>query len=88
MSKAIRGVYRNGVIELLENAEVAEGTEATITFTKITVSDETIKRLKRWKQQGLISSFPKFARKSKENEPVKIKGEPLSQTVIENRGPK
>jgi len=35
MSKAIRGVYKNGVIELLEEAEIAEGTEATITFTQI-----------------------------------------------------
>jgi predicted DNA-binding antitoxin AbrB/MazE fold protein len=88
MFKAVRGVYKNGVIELLEDAEIVEGTEATITFNKITVSDETIKRLKRWKQQGLISSFPNFAREKKENEPVKIKGEPLSQTVIENRGGK
>ena len=88
MSKEIRGVYRDGIIELLEDAEIAEGTEATITFTKIAIQNTTIKRLKRWKQQGLISSFPHFSRKKKENEPVKIKGEPLSQTVIENRGPK
>ena len=91
MPKMVQGIYREGMIELLEKIDVKEGTKATVTFVeKSTLSsdDEEIELLQRWLEQGLIRSIPDQEIDEEEFEPILVKGKPVSEIIIEDRGPR
>lgn len=41
MMQAVRGIYRGGIVELLENPEVTEGAEVVVTFLGAVGSSRT-----------------------------------------------
>ncbi len=68
------------------------GTLDTLdTFTLSTEFESTsplINLLERWKAEGFIGNIPDEAPGAHENQPVKITGKPVSEIILENRGPK
>ena len=89
MEVTLRGIYRKGAIELLENVEMKDNTPVTVTLSMAPASTEPLMNLlERWKIEGLISNVPDEAPGVHENEPVKITGKPVSEIILENRGPK
>src|SRR5512145_3160165 len=86
MSEIIRGIYRNGVIEPLQPLKIAEGTEVYVTVPLRRTKEELLALLLKLKEKGIIDSIPEAV-----GEPFpevrlgKIKGFPLSETIIEER---
>ena len=91
MPKIFQGIYREGAIELFEKVDVKEGTKATVIFveeSKLSPDDEEMELLQRWLEQGLISSIPNQDIDEEEFEPIKVLGKPVSEIIIEDRGPR
>ncbi len=89
MSRIVQGIYRNGAIELLEKVDMKEGAKATITFVeewKHSFDDEEMELFQRWLEHGLISSIPDQGIDEDEFEPISVKGKPVSEIIIEDRG--
>ena len=88
MSETIRGVYRNGVIEPLEPLKVADGTEVYVTIQRRRSREELLELLLKLKEKGIVDFIPELVGEPlPEIEPIKIKGGPMSDTIIEGRGP-
>lgn len=88
MSETIRGVYRNGVIEPLEPLKVADGTEVYVTVQRRRSREELLELLLKLKEKGVIDFVPeRVGEPLPEIEPIKITGGPMSDTIIEGRGP-
>lgn len=89
MSEIIRGVYRNGVIEPAEPLKIAEGTEVYVTVQPKRTPEERLKLLLLLKEKGVVDFDPTyFGKPIPPIEPIKIKGGPISDTIIEDRGPR
>jgi len=88
MSEMIRGIYRNGVIEPTEPLKIAEGAEVYVTVQTKRAPDKLLQMLLKLKEQGEVDFDPThFGEPIPDIEPIKIKGGPMSDTIIENRGP-
>jgi len=89
MSEMIRGIYRNGVIEPAEPLKIAEGTEVYVTVPRKRSREELIELLLKLKEKGIVDFDPThIGEPFPDIEPVKIKGGPMSDTIIEGRGPR
>ncbi len=89
MSETIRGIYRNGVIEPLQPLKIAEGTEVYVAVPRKRTREELLELLLRLKEKGVISQIPDgVGEPFPEIQSIKIKGGPMSDTIIENRGPR
>jgi predicted DNA-binding antitoxin AbrB/MazE fold protein len=89
MSETIRGVYRNGVIEPTEPLKIAEGTEVYFTVQRKRTREELLNLLLKLKEDGIVSFIPEgIGEPFPDIEPIKIKGGPMSDTIIEGRGPR
>ncbi len=90
MSETIRGVYRNGVIEPVEPLKIADGTEVYVTVPRSKRShEELVELLLKLKEKGIVDFDPEnIGKPFPDIEPIKIKGGPMSDTIIEGRGPR
>jgi len=90
MSEMIRGIYRNGVIEPVEPLKIAEGTEVYVTVPRLQTREEILELYKRLEQNGiqLLYKPENIGKPFPEVELRKIRGKPLSETIIEDRGPR
>ncbi len=90
MSETIRGIYRNGVIEPVEPLKIAEGTEVYVTVPKQRTREEILAFLKKLEEHGLQLRYnpDNVGKTPPEIGLGKIKGKPLSETIIEDRGPR
>jgi predicted DNA-binding antitoxin AbrB/MazE fold protein len=88
MSETIRAVYRNGVIEPIEPLKIAEGTEVYVTVPQRRTAEEILAFLKKLEEHGLPVHYnPENIGKTPPDIKLgKIKGKPLSETIIEDRG--
>ncbi len=88
MSETIRGIYRNGVIEPAEPLKIAEGTEVYVTVQRKRNREELLKLLLQLKEKGIVDFNPEnIGKPFPPVTPIKIKGGPMSDTIIEGRGP-
>ncbi|MGH7456419.1 MAG: antitoxin family protein [bacterium] len=88
MSETIRGIYRNGVIEPAEPLKIAEGTEVYVTVQRKRSREELLKLLLQLKEKGIVDFNPEnIGKPFPPVTPIKIKGGPMSDTIIEGRGP-
>ncbi len=86
MSETIRGIYRNGVIEPVEPLKIAEGTEVYVTVQRKRNREEWIKLLLQLKEKGIVDFNPEnIGKPIPPITPIKIKGGPISDTIIEER---
>lgn len=92
MSRTIKGIYHNGVIKPLNKVKLKDGTVVTMT---IDAEDSELSQraksqlelLNRLKAKGLIKDIPqKGLEKMPPFVPIKVKGKPVSQTIIADRG--
>lgn len=90
--KTIKGIYHNGVIKPLDKVKLKEGTIVTMSIDS---EDSELSRraksqlefLNKLKAKGLIKDIPqKGLEKIPPFVPIKVKGKPVSQTIIEDRG--
>jgi len=64
MSREVKGVYKNGVVELLEKVEVKEGAQAIVTFVDEGLAeDEEKERLQKVVDRinAMRSQLPKMS---------------------------
>ena len=90
MSETIRGIYRNGVIEPVEPLKIAEGTEVYVTVPHQRTREEILAFLKKLEEHGLQVHYnpDNVGKPFPEIKLGKIRGKPLSETIIEDRGPR
>jgi len=95
MYQTIRGIYKDGIIQPLEPIPVKKEAEVNITFLVEELEREDIERsksekglLEQWSTQGLVKLPLNGTKKTTHHEhpPVSLKGKPLSQIIIEERG--
>jgi hypothetical protein len=87
MEVTLRGIYRKGVIELLENVEIQDNTVVMVALSmEPELTEPLINLLEQLKAEGFISNIPDEM--PGEHQPVKITGKPVSEIILENRGPK
>lgn len=89
MSEKIRAIYRNGLIEPVEPLKIAEGTEVYVTVPMLGRSrEEMLGLLKKLEEHGLKVQYnpDNIGKTPPEIKLGKIKGKPLSETIIEDRG--
>jgi predicted DNA-binding antitoxin AbrB/MazE fold protein len=90
--KTIKGIYHNGVIKPLDKVELKEGTIVTMSIDSgdselSQRAKSQLEFLNKLKAKGLIKDIPqKGLEKIPPFAPIKVKGKPVSQTVIEDRG--
>lgn len=89
MSETIRGIYRNGVIEPVEPLKIAEGTEVYVTVPHQRTREERLNLLLKLREKGIVDFNPEnLGKPFPPIKPVKIKGGPISDTIIDGRGPR
>lgn len=89
MSETVQGVYRNGVIEPAEPLKIADGTPVFFTLQQQRSREELLALLTKLKDRGVIENIPVGAGEPfPDIEPIKIKGGPISDTIVEGRGPR
>ena len=89
MAEMVRGIYRNGVIEPAEPLKIAEGTEVYVTVPRRLSREERLNLLLKLKEKGIVDFNPdNLGKPFPPITPIKIKGGPISDTVIEGRGPR
>jgi len=90
MSETIRGIYRNGMIEPVEPLKIADGTEVYVTVPRRHTREEILTLLKKLEEHGLKVHYnpDNIGKPFPERKLGKIKGKPLSETIIEDRGPR
>ena len=95
MYQTIRGIYKDGIIQPLEPIPVKKEAEVTITFLVEELERDDMGRLEsekrlleEWSTRGLVKLPLKSIKKTAKHEhpPVSLKGKPLSQIIIEERG--
>ena len=88
MYQSVAGIYQNGKIEPTEPLKLPERTRVIITVLPEKQPEDADSRfLERLRARGVISEIPQENEwKSKQKvKRVKIRGKPLSETIIENR---
>ncbi len=90
MSETIRGIYRNGVIEPVEPLKIAEGAEVYVMVPHRRTREEILELYHKLEQHGvqLLYKPENIGKPFPERKLGKIKGKPLSETIIEDRGPR
>jgi len=90
MSETIRGIYRNGVIEPIEPLKIADGTEVYVTVPHKRTREKILAFLKKLEEHGLQVHYnpDNVGKPFPEIKLGKIRGKPLSETIIEDRGPR
>ncbi len=89
MSETVRGVYRNGVIEPAEPLKIADGTAVYVTVQRQCSREELLELLLKLKEKGVVDfDVENWETTPQQFEPIKIKGGPVSDTIIEGRGPR
>ncbi|NUO82698.1 DUF104 domain-containing protein [candidate division KSB1 bacterium] len=90
MSEMIRGIYRNGLIEPVEPLKIAEGTEVYVTVPRKRSHEDMLALLQKLEEHGLKIHYnpDNVGKTPPEIKLGKIKGKPLSETIIEDRGPR
>ncbi len=90
MSEMIRAIYRNGLIEPVLPLKIAEGTEVYVTVPRQHSRDEMLALLQKLEEHGLKVHYnpDNVGKPFPERKLGKIKGKPLSETIIEDRGPR
>lgn len=90
MNETIRGIYRNGVIEPAEPLKVAEGAEVYVVVPRRYTREETLALYKKLEENGLQIHYnpDNIGKPFPEVKLGKIKGKPLSETIVEDRGPR
>ena len=89
MEVTLRGIYCKGIIELLEKVDMKDNTPVTVTLSIEPASTKPLMNLlEKWKSEGFISNIPDEAPGSHENQLAKITGKPVSEIILENRGPR
>ena len=89
MSETVRGVYRNGVIEPTQPLKIAEDTEVYVTVERKRTREELLNLLLQLKERGIIDDIPEgIGEPFPEVKPITIAGGPISDTIIEGRGPR
>ncbi len=89
MSETVQGVYRNGVIEPNEPLKIADGTAVYVTVQKKRSREELLELLLKLKAKGVVDfDEANFGKPAQQFEPIKIKGGPISDTIVEGRGPR
>lgn len=90
MNETIRGIYRNGVIEPVEPLKVAEGAEVYVVVPRRYTREETLALYKKLEENGFQIHYnpDNIGKPFPEVKLGKIKGKPLSETIIEDRGPR
>ena len=90
MSETIRGIYRNGMIEPVEPLKIADGTEVYVTVPRRHTREEILTLLKKLEEHALKVHYnpDNIGKPFPERKLGKIKGKPLSETIIEDRGPR
>ncbi|MCL1475473.1 antitoxin family protein [Argonema antarcticum] len=99
MSEIIIAVYENGVLHPINPVSLSEGQSVRLQVVPEVASEEPKNELEEalgsLVDQGKISISPKrgqidraeLAQRQKTRKLVKIEGKPLSETIIEDRGP-
>lgn len=84
------GVVKDNVIVLPDGVQLEEGTEVEVrpvasNGTEPETPEQLFKR--KLREAGLVLNFPDPSQRPtrKERRPIKAKGKPLSQTIIEER---
>jgi predicted DNA-binding antitoxin AbrB/MazE fold protein len=86
MSETIRAIYRNGVIEPAEPLQIEEGTEVYVTVQRKRSREEWHKLLLQLREKGIVNFNPEnLGKPFRPVTPIKIKGGPISDTIIEER---
>lgn len=88
MSETIRAIYRNGLIEPVEPLKIAEGTEVYVTVPRQRSREDMLALLQKLEEHGLKIHYnpDNVGKTPPEIKLGKIKGKPLSETIIEDRG--
>ncbi|MBM3242646.1 DUF104 domain-containing protein [Candidatus Poribacteria bacterium] len=87
MAAILKGIYRNGVIEPLTPIKIKEGTSVAILVEDTKEFLEDIDILISLHRDGLLCSLPNLTAETlPEIQPVSVKGKPVSETIIEDRG--
>lgn len=89
MNVIVEATYENGVLRPLGSlAGLAEGQRVTITVEDETEIDKRERELiQEMESQGMLVHLPPPTDVPEEFEPIEIIGKPLSETIIEDRGP-
>ena len=97
MLHTVEGIYHNGSIELTETPAAVGKSRVLVTFLESEIVPATVNAdsspaisdavLRELLAEGFISHIPAHRHElSDDFEPVEIMGEPLSETVIRERG--
>ena len=88
MSETIRAIYRNGLIEPVQPLKIAEGTEVYVTVPRQRSREDMLALLQQLEAHGLKVHYnpDNVGKTPPEVKLGKIKGKPLSETIIEDRG--
>jgi predicted DNA-binding antitoxin AbrB/MazE fold protein len=87
MAVILKGIYRNGVIEPLTPVKIKEGTSVAIFIEDTQEFLEDLDVLISLHRDGFLNSLPALTAETlPEIQPVSVKGKPVSETIIEDRG--
>ncbi len=89
MSETIKAIYRNGMVEPAEPLKIAEGTEVYVVIPKAVKSSAYHSVLFELKKEGFLDFNPEtiklpFTKRQR----GRFRGKPVSETIIEDRGPR
>jgi predicted DNA-binding antitoxin AbrB/MazE fold protein len=89
MSETIKAIYKNGIIEPAEPLKIAEGTEVYVVVPKTTKSTAYRTVLEELRREGFLDfDSQTIAQPFSKRRRGHIRGKPVSETIIEDRGPR
>jgi predicted DNA-binding antitoxin AbrB/MazE fold protein len=89
MSETIKAIYKNGIVEPAEPLKIAEGTEVYVVVPKTIKSSAYHSVLFELRKEGFLDFDPTtLAQPFPERQRGRCRGKPLSETIIEDRGPR
>jgi predicted DNA-binding antitoxin AbrB/MazE fold protein len=89
MSETIKAIYKNGIIELTEPVKIAEGAEVYVVVPKMTKSTAYRTVLDELRREGFLDfDSQTIAQPFRKRRRGRYKGKPVSETIIEDRGPR
>jgi hypothetical protein len=82
--RRVKGIYDGEHVRLVEPLEVPPETEVEVLVPEPSPSDED-EYWRRLREAGLVLKRPEPTTEERNFTPIQIEGEPLSQTIIDNR---